>query len=53
LADRAFSRLLREDWPRTLEELEMVKAKQLTMVRLPANSLKITAKKVADLDAEQ
>jgi formamidopyrimidine-DNA glycosylase len=23
LADRAFSRLLREDWPRTLEELEM------------------------------
>jgi formamidopyrimidine-DNA glycosylase len=24
LADRAFSRLLREDWPRTLEELEMV-----------------------------
>jgi formamidopyrimidine-DNA glycosylase len=23
LADRAFSRLLREDWPKTLEELEM------------------------------
>ena len=26
LADRALSRLLREDWPRTLEELEMKKA---------------------------
>lgn len=25
LADRALSRLLREDWPRTLEELEMLK----------------------------
>ena len=28
LADRAFSRLLREDWPRTLEELEMVMRKR-------------------------
>lgn len=27
LADRALSRLLREDWPRTLEELELLKAK--------------------------
>ena len=27
LADRALSRLLREDWPRTLEELEMLKKK--------------------------
>jgi formamidopyrimidine-DNA glycosylase len=25
LADRALSRLLREDWPRTLEELEELK----------------------------
>jgi len=25
LADRALSRLLREDWPRTLEELEALK----------------------------
>ena len=53
LADRAFSRLLREDWPKTLEELEMVKSKQLTVVRPPANSLKITSKKAADLDDEQ
>jgi formamidopyrimidine-DNA glycosylase len=28
LADRAFSRLLREDWPRTLEELEMKMGKR-------------------------
>jgi len=28
LADRALSRLLREDWPRTLEELEWLTAKQ-------------------------
>ena len=28
LADRVFSRLLREDWPRTLEELEMVMRKR-------------------------
>ncbi len=28
LSDRAFSRLLREDWPRTLEELEMVMRKR-------------------------
>lgn len=28
LADRAFSRLLREDWPRTLEELEMAMRKR-------------------------
>jgi formamidopyrimidine-DNA glycosylase len=28
LADRALSRLLREDWPRTLDELEMLTAKQ-------------------------
>ena len=27
LADRALSRLLREDWPRTLDELELLKAK--------------------------
>jgi len=27
LADRALSRLLREDWPRTLEELEEIRAK--------------------------
>ena len=34
LADRAFSRLLREDWPRTLEELEMVmRKKKLTESR--------------------
>ena len=26
LADRALSRLLREDWPRTLEELEEMRA---------------------------
>jgi formamidopyrimidine-DNA glycosylase len=31
LADRAFSRLLREDWPRTLEELETkMRAKQIS-----------------------
>ncbi len=29
LADRAFSRLLREDWPRTLEELEMKMGKKM------------------------
>jgi formamidopyrimidine-DNA glycosylase len=29
LADRAFSRLLREDWPRTLEELEIKMEKKL------------------------
>ncbi|MGO9263644.1 MAG: Fpg/Nei family DNA glycosylase [Candidatus Binataceae bacterium] len=28
LADRAFSRLLREDWPRTLDELEALKARR-------------------------
>jgi formamidopyrimidine-DNA glycosylase len=28
LADRALSRLLREDWPRTLEELELLTAKR-------------------------
>ena len=28
LADRALSRLLREDWPRTLEELELLTAKK-------------------------
>jgi formamidopyrimidine-DNA glycosylase len=28
LADRAFSRLLREDWPRTLEELEVKMGKK-------------------------
>jgi formamidopyrimidine-DNA glycosylase len=28
LADRALSRLLREDWPRTLDELELLTAKQ-------------------------
>jgi formamidopyrimidine-DNA glycosylase len=27
LADRALSRLLREDWPRTLEEMEALKRK--------------------------
>jgi formamidopyrimidine-DNA glycosylase len=27
LADRALSRLLREDWPRTLDELEELKKK--------------------------
>jgi formamidopyrimidine-DNA glycosylase len=27
LADRALSRLLREDWPRTLDELELLTAK--------------------------
>jgi formamidopyrimidine-DNA glycosylase len=32
LADRAFSRLLREDWPRTLEELEMKMAKRKSTV---------------------
>jgi formamidopyrimidine-DNA glycosylase len=32
LADRALSRLLREDWPRTLEELEEMKASR----RMPA-----------------
>jgi formamidopyrimidine-DNA glycosylase len=30
LADRALSRLLREDWPRTLEELEVQKARRRT-----------------------
>jgi len=29
LADRALSRLLREDWPRTLEELELLTTKRL------------------------
>jgi len=29
LADRALSRLLREDWPRTLEELELFTAKRM------------------------
>jgi formamidopyrimidine-DNA glycosylase len=53
LADRAFSRLLREDWPRTLEELELVKAKQLMTARLPVDSPKISAQKAAELDAEQ
>jgi formamidopyrimidine-DNA glycosylase len=28
LADRALSRLLREDWPRTMEELELITAKR-------------------------
>ena len=28
LADRALSRLLREDWPRTLEELELLTSKR-------------------------
>jgi formamidopyrimidine-DNA glycosylase len=32
LADRAFSRLLREDWPRTLEELEMKMREKSTRV---------------------
>jgi formamidopyrimidine-DNA glycosylase len=32
LADRAFSRLLREDWPRTAEELEMKLKKRSTEV---------------------
>lgn len=53
LADRAFSRLLREDWPKTLEELEMVKSKQLTIVRLPANAPKIASEKVADVGRGQ
>ena len=30
LADRAFSRLLRQDWPRSLEELESRQARRLT-----------------------
>ncbi len=30
LADRAFSRLLRQDWPRSLEELESLQARRLT-----------------------
>lgn len=30
LADRALSRLLREDWPRSLEELESWKAQRRT-----------------------
>ena len=30
LADRALSRLLRQDWPRTLEELEQRRAAQAT-----------------------
>lgn len=29
LADRALSRLLREDWPRTMEELELITAKRM------------------------
>jgi formamidopyrimidine-DNA glycosylase len=33
LADRAFSRLLREDWPRTLEELEMKMGKKRGLPR--------------------
>jgi hypothetical protein len=28
LADRALSRLLGEDWPRTMEELELLTAKR-------------------------
>lgn len=32
LADRAFSRLLREDWPRTLEELELKMEKRKSTV---------------------
>ncbi len=30
LADRAFSRLLRQDWPRSLEELESMRSRRLT-----------------------
>ena len=34
LADRSLSRLLREDWPRTLEELEALKtAPPITAIR--------------------
>jgi formamidopyrimidine-DNA glycosylase len=33
LADRAFSRLLREDWPRTLEELELRMREKKNLVR--------------------
>jgi formamidopyrimidine-DNA glycosylase len=29
LADRALSRLLKSDWPRTLEELEAMRARKL------------------------
>lgn len=32
LADRAFSRLLKGDWPRTLEDLEQVKARHRSML---------------------
>lgn len=35
LADRAFSRLLREDWPRTLEELEMKMGKKKGLAPRP------------------
>ena len=38
LADRAFSRLLREDWPKTLEELEMKMGKKKDVPQGPAGS---------------
>jgi len=41
LADRAFSRLLREDWPRTLEELEIRMGKKK---ELPQSHIRDTAK---------
>ena len=36
LADRALSRLLREDWPRTAEELEERRAKRVSLPVLPS-----------------
>jgi formamidopyrimidine-DNA glycosylase len=43
LADRAFSRLLREDWPKTLEELETKMRKRNVLPEGPAASNPSTA----------
>jgi formamidopyrimidine-DNA glycosylase len=43
LADRAFSRLLREDWPKTLEELETKMGKRKVLPEGPAGSNPSTA----------
>jgi formamidopyrimidine-DNA glycosylase len=43
LADRAFSRLLREDWPKTLEELETKMGKKKDLPESPAASNPSTA----------
>jgi len=44
LADRALSRLLRSDWPRTLEELEELKTREKSIVRGTAQEEKSSRK---------